>query len=187
MAKLLVGESLVVPPLRRHWIVVVRQAFALTVSFGAILALIDVIGFAQAVGWIQQRLPECRGSHIQASGVMAQVTAQSGRLTTTLIVLAVYWIGITLSYFRWMCDQLWITDQRIVRERGVVFRRTRVFGLDRLVDIRTSQTLLGEVLNYGTLAFRIAQAPTQRYRLAWYPEMLRDQVFVLSEQHRRSL
>jgi membrane protein YdbS with pleckstrin-like domain len=63
-----------------------------------------------------------------------------------------------------------------------------VIPLDRVQDVSTRQTPFGQFLDYGSVEIDTAGAiANELFTYASHPEMLRDQVFVLSEQLRRGL
>ena len=76
----------------------------------------------------------------------------------------------------------------MILEEGVFIRTSKVIPLDRVQDVSTRQDFLGIFLDYGSLEIDTAGAiPNELFQYAAHPEMLRDQVFVLSEQLRRGL
>lgn len=153
--QLLEGESLLIPPLRRHWILLVRGILPAVVVAVFVLLATDV--------WLGGSLP----------GDM--------RLVTTVFVTAVLGLWGLVVWLRWAEDSLTITDQRVLLEEGVLVRNSRVIPLDRVQDVSTSQTLLGRILGYGTVEIDAAgTGGGQRFAYVSRPDRVRDQVFLLA-------
>ncbi len=162
MPKLLAGESLVVPPIKMHWIVLVWWMLWPGLTGLMVLVVLD--------------------------GVLLFVNLGDARVWLSLLDLTVvaalaYW-----NWLNWQSYMLTVTDQRIIQERGVILKTSKVISLDRVQDVSTTQTLLGRFLDYGSIEIDTAGAnPNPVFPYANHPEMLQNQVFVLSEQLRRSL
>lgn len=162
MPNLLAGESMVMPSVRQHWIVLFRWMFWPTLIGLLVLVVID--------------------------GLLLNAPLGDLRLWLNLIDLAALAGYGYLGWLNWQAAMLTVTDQRVIEERGVIIRNSKVIPLDRVQDVSTSQTLLGRFLDYGSVEIDTAGAnPNPVFPYANHPEMLQNQVFVLSEQHRRSL
>ena len=158
--KLLAGESMVLPPIRKHWIVMVKWMLWPLVVAVVLFVLVDVI---------------------LAGAVSGDARVVLTLLALTLLGLAGYWV-----WLNWRVDMLTVTDQRVILEEGILMRTSKVIPLDRVQDVTTRQNVLGRILDYGSVEIDTAGAiPNELFSHARHPEMLRDQVFVLSEQLRR--
>jgi len=74
----------------------------------------------------------------------------------------------------------------VILEEGVFTRDSKVIALDRVQDVTTRQSLLGRILRYGIVEIDAAGARgAEMFEYCRSPELLRDQVFMLSEQLRR--
>src|SRR5262245_18470843 len=160
MPKMLAGESLVLPPLHRHWIWLARDLALPTV--GALVGLVAVDG-AGAL----QLTPDLR-------------------VLFTLAVLGAFGLWGIVVWMQWNAALLTVTDQRVIVEEGIFQRSSKVIPLDRVQDVSTKQTLIGRMLDYGLVEIDAAGS-SETFPYVRSPEMLRDQVFVLSEQLRRGL
>jgi len=160
--KLLAGESLVLQPIRKHWIVLVKWTFWPSVLAITLFVVLDVF--------------------------LAGFVSGDARVLVTLLGLAImaaagYWV-----WLNWQAAMLTVTDQRVILEEGVVVRTSKVIPLDRVQDVSTRQNLFGRILDYGSVEIDTAGAiPNELFTYVAQPEMLRDQVFVLSEGLRGSL
>ena len=158
---LLAGESMVLQPLRKHWIVVVNGLWLPSVIGLVLLFIVFAIPSSnQAVADI--------------------------RLLGTLIILVVWGAWAIVVYLQWSSASLTVTDQRVILEEGVFRRDSKVIALDRVQDVSTKQSLLGRVLRYGLVEIDAAGVQgAETFDYCRSPELLRDQVFMLSEQLRR--
>jgi uncharacterized membrane protein YdbT with pleckstrin-like domain len=158
---LLAGESMVLQPLRKHWIVVVNG-----------LWLPSVIGLVLL--FIVFAIPS-------PNQVVADI-----RLLGSLIIVVVWGAWAIVVYLQWSSASLTVTDQRVILEEGVFRRDSKVIALDRVQDVSTKQSLLGRVLRYGLVEIDAAGVQgAETFDYCRSPELLRDQVFMLSEQLRR--
>jgi uncharacterized membrane protein YdbT with pleckstrin-like domain len=160
MPKMLAGESLVLPPLHRHWIMLAKDLVVPAVGVTVLLAAVD---------WLA------------VSFVPADF-----RVLFTLVVLAGVGLWGIVVWLNWNAASLTVTDQRVILEEGIFQRSSKVIPLDRVQDVSTKQSLLGRVLDYGLVEIDAAGSG-EIFPYVRSPEMLRDQVFVLSEQLRRGL
>jgi len=162
MPNLLAGESMVLPPIRKHWVVLVRGMLWPSLIGLFILVLLD--------------------------GVFLNVQIGDVRVLLTLVVLATVAGWAYIVWLNWQAAMLTVTDQRVILEEGIVIRTSKVIPLDRVQDVSTRQNLFGRFFDYGSVEIDTAGAiPNELFNYAAHPEMLRDQVFVLSEQLRRGL
>lgn len=162
MPKLLSGESMVLPPIKKHWIVLVRWMLWPALAGLIVFVLFDVILLSVPLGDL--------------------------RLWLTLLDLALLFAFGYGTWLNWESSMLTVTDQRVILEQGIFVRTTKVIPLDRVQDVSTTQKLIGRLLDYGSVEIDTAGAiPNELFTYAAHPEMLRDQVFVLSEQLRRGI
>jgi uncharacterized membrane protein YdbT with pleckstrin-like domain len=160
MPKMLAGESLVLPPLHRHWVWLAKDLVLPAAGLVVLLALLDWLG----VAFVPPDL----------------------RVLSTLVLLAAGGFWTVVVWLQWNAASLTVTDQRVILEEGIFQRTSKVMPLDRVQDVSTKQTLLGRVLDYGVVEIDVAGS-SEVFPYVRSPEMLRDQVFVLSEQLRRGL
>jgi uncharacterized membrane protein YdbT with pleckstrin-like domain len=158
--QLLADERLMLPPLHRHWILLVRGMVPAGLTMAAFVLVADVAA---------------RGL------VPADI-----RLLATVAAAAFLGLWAIVVWLRWTEDALTVTDQRVILEEGVLQRTSRVIPLDRVQDVSTTQTLLGRILGYGSVEIDAAGASgAERFAYVAAPELLRDQVFVLTERRKR--
>jgi uncharacterized membrane protein YdbT with pleckstrin-like domain len=159
--RLLAGESMVLPPIRKHWIVLAGRLFWPVLIAVALLALVAFL------------------SAPAASGI---------RVILTLLALCVPAVALCVAWITWRASTITVTDQRVILQRGVLDRTSTVIPLNRVQDVTTRQNLIGRILDFGSVEIDTAGAvPTELFTYAAHPETLRDQVFVLIDRFSRSV
>jgi uncharacterized membrane protein YdbT with pleckstrin-like domain len=159
MANLLPGESIILRR-HRHWIVPARSLF-----WPILLVVV--------VGVLDHYLKE-------------SLVARDVKTVATLGALAVLGLWAIVTWLRWNATSVTITDQRVMLDRGVLSRSSKVVPIDRVQDVSTRQSILGRILGYGTV--EIDAAGSQGAELLDHvpdPNHFRDEVFVQSERLRR--
>jgi uncharacterized membrane protein YdbT with pleckstrin-like domain len=158
MPQLLVGENMVLPPIRKHWFSLAQRGFWPGLAAAALLAAAGLVpGLPDAV-------------RLVIAAVAVLVPGLFG---------AYLWAG-------WRAATLTLTDQRVILEEGIVARSSMVIPLNRVQDVSTKQDALGRIMDYGSILIHAAgTGSTELFGYASHPEMLRDQVFLLSEQRQR--
>jgi membrane protein YdbS with pleckstrin-like domain len=229
--KLLAGESMVLPTIRKHWIVMVTELFwpvlaavvllltsfvpaigvrptgrftqfSLGTSFQEWVGIASIaLAFALGLGLLGL---EFRPRGARSLGCFPGLAMLVGlvifaallrflirdlqwvvlitlAITTAIVGASAWW-----AWLSWNAGTMTITDQRVLLEQGVLQRAAKVIPLDRVQDVSTTQSLLGRLMDYGNVEIDTAGAiPNELFQFARHPDMLRDQVFVLSEQLRR--
>jgi len=82
-----------------------------------------------------------------------------GLLTTTSFVLAALCgigglIWLAWAWFDTWITEIEITDRRVIYKRGFIFRRTSEMNMDKIESVDVDQSILGRILNYGTITIR---------------------------------
>jgi len=159
--QLLTGERLALPPLRRHVVLLVRNLASPVLAAVLSVGLVDVV----------------------ARGLLPSDV----RLLLTLAVAVPSGLSVIVVWLRWEGDSLTVTDQRVVLLEGVFQRRSKVVPLVRVQDVSTVQTLLGRILDYGTVEIDAAGAGgAERFAYVAGPMRVRDQVSALVDRSTRS-
>ena len=159
--RLLEGETLI-SRRHRHWILLV-QAMWIPVA----LVLIVVVGLD--------------------IGLRDRVVNHDVKLALTLAVLAVAGAWAIVVWMQWSATAFTLTDQRVILDRGVFSRSSKVIALDRVQDVSTSQGLIARLLGYGRGEIDAAGAGgAEVLDHVPSPNEFRDQVFVHSEKLRRT-
>jgi uncharacterized membrane protein YdbT with pleckstrin-like domain len=161
MPQLLSDESLVLPTLHRHWVLLAKD-LAIPVIGGALMIFV-VDGLLGGV-----------------------IRSPNFQLVFTLVVLAGIGLWSIVVWLQWAAATLTVTDQRVILEQGIFQRTSKVIPLDRVQDVSTKQPLMGRILDYGLVEIDAAGASgTETFPYVASPEALRDRIFLLSEALRR--
>ncbi len=151
--ELIAGEHLLLPPVRHHWILLVRKLGWPVAGTALFLAVVDSM----------------------ARGLLPADV----RALCTAAVLAGVGLWTIVAWLRWTEDSLTVTDLRVILEEGVIRRSSTAIPLDRVQDVSTTQTLLGRLLGYGCVEIDAAgSAGCERFSHVGSPERLRDLVFL---------
>lgn len=157
--QLLGGENLVLPPIHHHWVVLVRGAAP------PVLVAIVLVGVMD--------------------GPARSAIPGDLRLLGTLLVTVFVGLSLIVVWLRWAEDSLTVTDQRVILEQGVLLRISKVIPLDRVQDVATTQTLVGRILDYGTVEIDAAgQGGCERFPYVASPEHVRDRICLLAGRQR---
>lgn len=75
--------------------------------------------------------------------------AGQGNMAAFLMLVALFFaVRLAVIYF---CTELAITNRRIIVKVGFISRYTNEINLDRVESIQVGQSILGRMLNYGTI------------------------------------
>jgi uncharacterized membrane protein YdbT with pleckstrin-like domain len=158
--RLLPEEFLVVPPIHKHWIILVRPFLIPALIALVITVLVDVL----AVGPIDGTTRAIVTLAILAGAALWAVGAWLVRLTSSLT----------------------LTNQRVIQVEGVLRRSSNVIPVDRIQDISIKQSVTGRLLSYGDIEIDTAGVVANEvFTYLPRPESLRDQLFVASRHRRR--
>ena len=157
---LLPDESLVVPTLHKHWIILVWPFVVPAVATVVIAILVELFA------------PNPLDTQTRALLSLAVM------VTAVLFALGAWLVRLTSS--------LTLTNQRVIQKEGVIRRSSNVIPVDRIQDISIKQTLTGRLLNYGDIEIDTAGVVANEvFTYLPDPETLRDRLFVVSGQRRR--
>jgi membrane protein YdbS with pleckstrin-like domain len=126
VAKYLLPDETAVVATRRHWAVLIEP----TVKF--------LPGFA-AGGWLLLLDPDNR------------VSSSAGLL---VILGALVYYGLRVG--EWWMRHFIVSTRRVLLTSGVIVRTVTLLPLRRITDLTWKETLLGQVLGYGTFRFESA-------------------------------
>ena len=94
------------------------------------------------------------------------------RVTTTagLVVLAVALGYYGLRVAEWWMRHFIVTKRRVLLTSGVIVRTVTLLPLRRITDLTWQETLLGQVLGYGTFRFESAGQDQALRHLTYMPD-----------------
>ncbi len=126
VAKYLLPEERAVVATRRHWAVLIEPT-------------LKALPFVVAGGWLLLYDPENRVS-------------RSAGLLVLLVALSYY----ALRVGEWWMRHFIVSTRRVLLTSGVIVRTVTLLPLRRITDLTWKETLLGQVLGYGTFRFESA-------------------------------
>jgi uncharacterized membrane protein YdbT with pleckstrin-like domain len=139
VAKYVLDDEEVVLTRRRHWAVLIEPTLKFLPVF--------VVG-----GWLFLLDPENR------------VTSSAGLL---MLLGACAYYGLRLA--EWWMRHFIVTRRRVLLTSGVIVRTVTLLPLRRITDLTWQETLLGQVLGYGTFRFESAGQDQALRRLTFMP------------------
>jgi uncharacterized membrane protein YdbT with pleckstrin-like domain len=77
-----------------------------------------------------------------------------GYLLAGLLLLPVFGVGLVffgIAYVKYKTTELAITTRRVIAKFGFVSRRTVELNIAKVESIQVEQSVMGRILNYGTL------------------------------------
>lgn len=89
----------------------------------------------------------------------------SGWLLLGLVLLPAFGLGLVLwgvAYVKYKTTEIALTNKRVIVKKGFVSRQTVEINLAKVESVQVDQTVLGRMLNYGSLVIAgggIPQAP----------------------------
>ena len=126
VGKYLLPEERAVVATRRHWAVLIEPT-------------LKVLPFVVAGGWLLFHDPEDRVS-------------RSAGLLVLLVALSYY----ALRAGEWWMRTFIVSTRRVLLTSGIIARTVTLLPLRRITDLTWKETLLGQVLGYGTFRFESA-------------------------------
>jgi membrane protein YdbS with pleckstrin-like domain len=126
VAKYLLPEERAVVATRRHWAVLIGPT-------------LKALPFVVAGGWLLLYDPENRVS-------------RSAGLLVLLFALSYY----ALRAGEWWMRHFIVSTRRVLLTSGIIARTVTLLPLRRITDLTWKETLLGQVLGYGTFRFESA-------------------------------
>src|SRR5215218_10145372 len=138
--KYLLPDEQAVVVTRRHWAVLIEH----TVKFLPVF----LIG-----GWLLLLDPRNR------------VSSSAGLL---VILGSLLYIGLRLA--EWWMRHFIVSRRRVLLTSGVIARTVTLLPLRRITDLTWQETLLGQVLNYGTFRFESAGQDQALRHLTYMPD-----------------
>jgi uncharacterized membrane protein YdbT with pleckstrin-like domain len=123
-----------------------------------------------------------------AAGMVALVAASAGgpaAAALTIVVVPAVGAWTAAVWARWASVSFTLTDWRIRLETGIVRREVRELAVEQLAHVLTHQSLLGRLLDYGSLEVG-GQGPGAPivFADAPAPNRLREQVIAVQRWQR---
>jgi hypothetical protein len=154
--KLLANEQIVFES-EKHWMAPIRDS--------AIPALLVIAGLG--LGWLA---PDKDGGILGFAGNVLDF------IKVGLWIVAVGWI--IYNIVLWRTASFAVTNQRVLREEGLVSKRSSATLLGSVTDVKTTVPFLGARLGYGDLVVltQSGSAGQDKFETITHPVEFRDQI-----------
>lgn len=79
------------------------------------------------------------------------------RFFVQLAAAALGLLGLAILFRAWVeqvTTEIAVTNFRVIQKRGLIRRVTGEMNMDKVESVQVDQTILGRILNYGTIAVR---------------------------------
>jgi uncharacterized membrane protein YdbT with pleckstrin-like domain len=85
-------------------------------------------------------------------------TLDSANLESLCSILAVFlfFFLALVFYLDWKFNRLYLTNLRLIKERGIIGKRFMAIGLDKIQDITCNYGILGRIFGFGNLIIESA-------------------------------
>ena len=80
------------------------------------------------------------------------------------------------EWFRWWITEIAVTNRRVIYKKGFISRRTNEMNMDKVESVQVDQSILGRMLDYGTVTILGAGAGFETLRTIAGPIELRDSI-----------
>ena len=103
------------------------------------------------------------------------------RLVITLGGIALFGLWVMFAWAEWKADHLFITNKRVIMQRGIGRRTVKMFMLDNVMYVFVHENGLGRMLHYATVEI-VAPGPdgVERFERAPDPHELSNEILYLS-------
>jgi uncharacterized membrane protein YdbT with pleckstrin-like domain len=108
--------------------------------------------------WAVLIAPTLKALPVLVLGVWLLVVDPGNRVTSTagLLVVGAALVFLALRVGEWWMRHFIVTNRRVLLTSGIVVRTVALLPLRRITDLTWKETLLGQVLGYGTFRFESA-------------------------------
>jgi hypothetical protein len=91
---------------------------------------------------------------VQGDTIIRDVSRNSALFLWVFVGFGVLKVGMNIYVIhQWLNEYYEITPEAIIHKRGLIFRKTEKYNLDKVRRIRIEDTLLGEIFNFATISF----------------------------------
>jgi uncharacterized membrane protein YdbT with pleckstrin-like domain len=73
-----------------------------------------------------------------------------------ILALFAFFFLTLVFYLDWKFNRLYLTNQRLIKERGIIGKRFMAIGLDKIQDITCIYGILGRIFGFGNLIIESA-------------------------------
>jgi hypothetical protein len=92
-----------------------------------------------------------------------------------LLLLAGLWLVAAAWYHQWITE-IAVTNRRVIYKTGLISRRTSEMNMDKVESVVVDQTILGRLLDYGSIDIRGTGDGLETLRMVAAPLALRNSI-----------
>jgi uncharacterized membrane protein YdbT with pleckstrin-like domain len=107
-----------------------------------------------------------------------------------VILLAAFGLGIIFlawAWIRYKTTEFAVTDKRIIAKTGLISRNTVEMFLDKVESLHVEQSVLGRILNFGTITIRGSGSTDEPIANISAPLELRKQFMQAADLYRQKV
>jgi uncharacterized membrane protein YdbT with pleckstrin-like domain len=93
-----------------------------------------------------------------------------------LIIFAVAVVLLVREWFQRFTTEIAVTSRRIIHKRGFIWRQTKEIALDKVESVDVDQSILGRLLDYGTIEVHGTGTATEPLSMIAAPIEFRNHV-----------
>jgi hypothetical protein len=153
----LIANEAVVFESKKHWMAPLRDS---------LMPALLLVG-AYLVGWV---------SPDDKSGLIGSIGNLLDLLKIGLVIAGIGWIAYNIVV--WRTAQFAVTNLRVIREEGLVSRRSSATLLGSVTDVKTRVPFLGARIGYGDIVIytQSGNAGVDQFKTITHPVEFRDQI-----------
>jgi uncharacterized membrane protein YdbT with pleckstrin-like domain len=102
-------------------------------------------------------------------------------LAALLTVVAV--VFLIREWFGWWTTEVAVTNLRVIYKTGLVKRRTNEMNMDKVESVQVDQSILGRILDYGTVSITGTGAGLELLEVIAQPIELRNSITGVPHSH----
>ena len=113
----------------------------------------------------------------------ATIKESTAELSLSLFVVGIGLVSLLWAYVRYKTTEFAVTDKRIIAKTGLITRNTVEMFLDKVESLNVEQSVLGRVLDYGTVGIRGTGVTEEVMRNISNPVKLRKQFMAAADKY----
>lgn len=79
-------------------------------------------------------------------------------IPASFVIVLIVWLSVRFNKYK-------VTTERLITTRGIIFRKMEEVELFRIKDVNVSQSVLGRILNYGTVRIEATDTTTPTLKI----------------------
>jgi uncharacterized membrane protein YdbT with pleckstrin-like domain len=83
--------------------------------------------------------------------LLAQRHAASDRIVAAYALALVAVVLLIREWFQWWVTDIAVTNRRVIYKKGLIRRQTNEMNMDKVESVQVKQSILGRMLDYGTV------------------------------------